>query len=81
LFLQQGGDAPPARPNNFLPHFFVRLLTILPILDRTTWRFHGRVIVQAFFTMTERAPAEALVRETDWPQQRKSAPINGNKRK
>jgi hypothetical protein len=30
LFLQQCGNAPPARPNDFLRHFFFTLLTIFP---------------------------------------------------
>jgi hypothetical protein len=61
-FLQQCGNAPPARPSDFLRHFFVRPLTILPILDHTSLRLHGRVIVLAF-DATERAPAEIPVRK------------------
>jgi hypothetical protein len=33
LFLQQGDDAPAAKPNNFLRHFFVTPLTTLTIPD------------------------------------------------
>jgi hypothetical protein len=67
LFLQQCGNAPPARPNDFLRHFFVRPLTILPILDHTTLRPHGRVIVLAF-DATERAAAEPLFENSLRPQ-------------
>jgi hypothetical protein len=58
LFLQQCGNAPRARPNDFLRHFFVTLLTIFRIVDCTTRRLHGRVIVPAL-AVTERASAKA----------------------
>jgi hypothetical protein len=57
-------------------------LAILPILDHTTWRLHGRVIVAAFWRWRS-APAEALVRETGSPSRgnpRKQTQINENKR-
>jgi hypothetical protein len=55
LFLQQCGNAPPARPSDFLRHFFVRP-SKPAILNLMTWRLHMRVIVQAFCA----GPAEAL---------------------
>jgi hypothetical protein len=47
LFLQQCGNAPAARPIDFLRHFFVRP-SKLAILDPMTWRLHALVIVEAF---------------------------------
>jgi hypothetical protein len=83
LFLQQCGNAPPARPNNFLRQFFVRPLTILPILDHVTSRLHGSVIVPAFWPVTE-LPSRSRRREL--ARLRKANPckqtqINENKRK
>jgi hypothetical protein len=67
-----------------LRHFFVRPLTILPILHHTTSRLHGSVIVPAF-DATERAPAEPLFENPLRPQGKsvpktpKQKPISANK--
>jgi hypothetical protein len=57
LFLQQCGNAPRARPNDFLRHFFVTLLTIFRIVDCTTWPSRPRDR-PGFSAATERASAK-----------------------